>query len=229
MPGIDYRPENALEQAIHDRDIKQVMYAIAEETALERLAAVSNLGDETFPDEVVFSVMFLSLTKDQVKTMGNGWFWGHLRAGERIRKLREEAIAPLPNAPTPGEKALIKAIVYRENEEIIRLIEKENAFFCGFAPELLIMLPELSREAVLAFFQKGLCAKLKAIVLRILLKEAAKPDLLKSFSYEERIRYANLMLHIIAGEPFSAETPWFPDDEQTVFNYYFDPLHRFHP
>ena len=144
--------------------------------------------------------------------MTNGWFWGHLKVGERLRKLVDETLAPLPQDPTEAEKELIKAIVFHNNNEIIRLIKEEKAKFNGFAPDLLKMLPELSKEAVLTFLQDGLSAKLKAIVLRIFLNETEKPDFLKDFSYAERCRYANLMIQIIAGKTISATEPWYPED-----------------
>ena len=139
--------------------------------------------------------------------MTNGWFWGHLRAGERLRKLVNETLAPLPQDPSDAEKKLIKAIVWRENKEIIRLIREENAKFQGFAPELLIMLPELSQEAVLTLLRDGLSAKLKAIVWRIFLNETGKPDMLKDLSYTELCKYANLMIKILTGKPVSADEP----------------------
>ena len=133
--GIDFIPQNPLEQAIYDRNREMLIHAVAEGEVLTTLAPASNLGDECFPDEVIFAVLFIAATGKQVKTMTNGWFWGYLHAGERLRKLTEETLAPLPQEPSPLERALIKAIVYRKNEEIIRLIEQENIKFHGFAVE----------------------------------------------------------------------------------------------
>lgn len=210
--GIDFKPQNALEQAIHDCNSEMVIYAIAENNMLITLAPASNLGRECFSDEVIFSVLLNAVTEKQLHIMTNGWFWGHLRVGERLRKLVNETLAPLPQAPSEAEKKLIKAIVFHDNDEIIRLIEKGNAKFHGFAPELLIMLPELSKAAILTLLRDGLSAKLKAIVLRIFLNETAEPDMLKDLSYSKRCQYANLMIKIIAGKPVSADEPWYPED-----------------
>ena len=209
--GIDFKPQNALEQAIFDHNGEMVIYAIAENHMLITLAPASNLGHEDFSDEVVFSVLLNAVTEKQLHAMTNGWFWGHLKVGERLRKLVDETLAPLPQDPTEAEKELIKAIVFHDNKEIIRLIKEEKAKFNGFAPDLLKNLPELSKEAVLTFLQNGLSAKLKAIVLRIFLNETEKPDFLKDFSYAERCRYANLMIQIIAGKTISATEPWYPE------------------
>ena len=209
--GIDFKPKNALEQAIYDHNGEMIIYAIAENNMLTTLAPASNLGYECFSDEVIFSVLLNAVTEKQLHTMTDGWFWGHLKAGERLRKLVDETLAPLPQDPSAAEKKLIKAIVWRENKEIIRLIREEKAKFHGFAPELLIMLPELSKEAVLTFLRDGLSAKLKAIVWRIFLAETEEPDLLKDFSYAERCKYANLMIKILAGKPVSADEPWYPE------------------
>lgn len=205
--GIDFKPQNALEQAIYDHNGEMVIYAIAENNMLTTLVPASNLGYECFSDEVIFAVLLNAVTEKQLHTMTNGWFWGHLRAGERLRKLVNETLEPLPQDPSDAEKKLIKAIVWRENKEIIRLIREENAKFQGFAPELLIMLPELSQEAVLTLLRDGLSAKLKAIVWRIFLNETGKPDMLKDLSYTELCKYANLMIKILTGKPVSADEP----------------------
>lgn len=216
--GIDFKPQNALEQAIHDYNSEMVIYAIAENYTLTTLAPASNLGYECFSDEVIFAVLLNAVTEKQLHTMTNGWFWGHLRAGERLRKLVNETLAPLPQDPSDAEKKLIKAIVWRENNEIIRLIREENAKFHGFAQELLIMLPELSKEAALAFLKDGLSAKLKAIVWRIFLNETEEPDLLKDFSYAERCKYANMMMKFITGKAVSAEEPWYPENTADILD-----------
>ena len=216
--GIDFKPQNALEQAIHDYNSEMVIYAIAENHTLTTLAPASNLGYECFSDEVIFAVLLNAVTEKQLHTMTNGWFWGHLRAGERLRKLVNETLAPLPQDPSDAEKKLIKAIVWRENNEIIRLIREENAKFHGFAQELLIMLPELSKEAALAFLKDGLSAKLKVIVWRIFLNETEEPDLLKDFSYAERCKYANMMMKIITGKAVSAEEPWYPENTADILD-----------
>lgn len=227
--GIDFKPQNALEQAIHDYNSEMVIYAIAENNMLSTLVPASNLGYECFSDEVIFAVLLNAVTEKQLHTMTNGWFWGHLRAGERLRKLVNETLAPLPQDPSDAEKKLIKAIVWRENNEIIRLIREENAKFYGFAPELLIMLPELSREAVLMLLQNGVTAKLKAMIFGIFLAETANADILKSFSYAARVMYANLMLSLMQGEDISATEAWYPEARFCRRSYCFDPEHRYEP
>lgn len=213
--GIDFIPQNPLEQAIYDRNREMLIHAVAEGEVLTTLAPASNLGDECFPDEVIFAVLFIAATGKQVKTMTNGWFWGYLHAGERLRKLTEETLAPLPQEPSPLERALIKAIVYRENEEIIRLIEQENIKFHGFAVELLNLLPELSKAAILTLLRDGLSAKLKAIIFGIFLNETRKSERLPDLSYNDRIKYTNLMIRILAGNHISADEPWYPEDSGT--------------
>ncbi|MBR2905837.1 MAG: hypothetical protein IKC08_08055 [Lentisphaeria bacterium] len=227
--GIDFTPQNALEQAIHDHNSEMVIYAIAENHMLTTLAPASNLGSECFSDEVIFSVLFNAVTEKQLRTMTNGWFWGHLKAGERLRKLVDEALEPLPQKPSDEEKALIKAIVYGDSNSVLQLVREKKMCFHGFAPELLLMFPELSPEAVLAILKDGLSAKLKGIVLRILLKETEKADLLKSFSYRERVKYANMLLHLLAGENLSPAEGLFPDHIHENFTYCFDPAHQFDP
>ena len=205
--GIDFKPKNALEQAIYDRNSEMIIYAIAENNMLTTLVPVSIMGNECFSDEVIFSMLFNALTERQLHILRE-----YLNIGERLQKLLEDTLAPLPQDPSDAEKKLIKAIVWHENDEIIRLIREEKAQFHGFAPELLVMLPDLSKEAVLIFLRDGLSAKLKAIVWRIFLNETEEADLLKDLSYRDRCKYANLMVKILADKPVSADEPWYLEE-----------------
>ena len=227
--GIEFTPKNAIEEAIHEYDSKKIIQAIAEGEHLDRLVAASWLGNECFSDEVIFSVLFMAISIDKLKNMTSGWFWGYCHAGDRIRKAVTEALTPLKDTPSEDEKKLIKAIIYTENAEVIRLINKEGIKFQGFTPELLKTLPHLSKEAALAFLRDGLSPKLKAIVLGIMLKEIKNPDLLEDFSYSERLKYTNLMLQIMMNEDISADDDWYPDGENHRFSYYIDPYHCFKP
>lgn len=210
--GIEFKPRNTLEQAVADRNCRNMIYALAEGHRLTTLAPASHLEYDCFPDEIVMAVLLIGANAKQLKTMTNGWFWGHLKAGARLRRLVQDVLEPLPAELTPLEKELIHAIVFRDHEELIRLIREKNARFYGFSPELLIMLPELSKAAVLTLLRDGLSAKLKALVFRIFLKEAEQADLLESFSYNRRLQYANLMMKLLAGDAVSAEDPWYPED-----------------
>ena len=100
--AIDFKPQNALEQAIHDENNSGVVYAIAEEEVLTTLAPAGHLGYECFSDEVVFSVLLISATQKQLEMMTNGWFWGRHKVGDRLRNLVKEALSPLRQDPTNG-------------------------------------------------------------------------------------------------------------------------------
>lgn len=209
--GIDYKPQNMFEKAIRDHNTDLLLQSITQGERVHRLVALSCLGSECFTDALIFAVLYSAVSQKQLETMRSWWFWGYLHAGGRLRNLVEEALTALPQDPDEQEKKLVKAIVYRDNKEIIRLIQDEKVRFRGFAPELLLMLPELSKPAVLVFLRDGLSARLKGIVFRILLEECSKPDLLKSFSYEEHIKYINLMMRILAEKNISADEVWYPE------------------
>ena len=70
---------------------------------------------------------------------------------------------------------------------------------------------------------------MKAIVLDVLLKEVEAPELLESLAYRERLKYANLMLHLMSGEQITSQSGWYPDKSQYKCSYYFDPSHRYNP
>ena len=207
-------PENDLETAIVKGDIPKIVRAIAEGVSLKRLAAVKILGNRLFPDEIIFAVLMISTPGTKLRRAAEtGWLYHQLlpESAAKLRAVVTEALAPVPQEPRPLEKQLIKAIVYRDNGEIIRLIEKENAQFHGFALELLLMLPELSKAAVLTLLRDGLSARLKAMIWGIFLKETEVPELLESLSYSERLKYTNLLMKILTGNTVSADEPWYPE------------------
>lgn len=227
--GIEFAPQNELEQAIHDCNPEKVIQALADGEHLDRLISASWLGNDCFSDEVIFSVLYKGLTLEQVKTMTSGWFWGHLHAGKRVSEMTKNALKPLPVEPTDCEKKLIIAILSADDAEIIRLIRDEGIKFQGFTPELLKLLPVLSKSAALTFLRDGLTSKLKAVVFHVLLTEVTSPDILSDFPHRERLKYANLMMHIVMGENVNAEAEWFPDGTKHDFSYYYDPTHCFCP
>ena len=209
--AIDFNPKNSLEQAIHDYNVENIIYSIVENNRLNTLAPAGFLGDKKFSNEVVFTVLLLGMTNEQLNKTNNGWFYGYLRVGERLKALIKQAIEPFPNTPTEGEKELIKAIIYHDNQDIIHLIKNKHVKFNGFAPELLLMLPELSKEATLTLLQDGISAKLKAVILAIFLNRTNHSNIIEKFSYEEKIMYTNLMIKIILGKKLSAKEPWYPE------------------
>lgn len=207
-------PENDLETAIVKGDIPKIVRAIAEGVSLKRLAAVKILGNRLFPDEIIFAVLMISTPGTKLRRAAEtGWLYHQLlpESAAKLRAAVTEALAPVPQEPSTLEKQLIKAIVYHDNGEIIRLIEKENAQFHGFALELLLMLPELSKAAVLTLLRDGLSARLKAMIWGIFLKETEVPELLESLSYSERLKYTNLLMKILTGNTVSADEPWYPE------------------
>lgn len=193
---MNIRPENNLESAICEKDTEKLLIAVAEEEAMFRLAYAGGL-DENFSEEVIFAVLLVATPKKLLESMNTAQFRHYHNPGERLQKLTAHALAPLPENPTTGESALIKAIVNSDDTEISRLILEEGVKFNGFAPELLLWLPTFSADTLITFLKDGLSAKLKAIVLGILLKEVEKPNLFQKFSYQERVRFANIMLQIM--------------------------------
>lgn len=203
--AVDLKVQNNLEKAILTSDGNMLLHAVAAGEKLTHITYAKFLDKKCFSDEMIFAVMLISARDNQLKEMADNRFCEHFNIGRRIHKLAVEALNELPQEPSCAEKKLIKAIVFHENEEIVRLIEETHAGFYGFAPELLIMLPELSEEAVLVLLQKGLSSKLKAFVWKIFLKEIKAPDLLDCFSREERIQYVTLMTKIMAETSISTE------------------------
>lgn len=193
---MNIRPKNNLESAICNKDTEKLFIAIAEEEAMFRLAYAAGL-DNNFSKEAIFSVLLVATPKKLLEAMDTAQFRHYHNPDERLQRLIAEAVAPLPKNPTTSESALVKAIVNSEEHEISRLILEEKAKFYGFAPELLLWLPTFSDDTIITFLKDGLSAKLKAIVLGILLKEVETPNLFQKLSYQEKVRLSNIMLQIM--------------------------------
>ena len=210
---IDFKPQTKLERAICDRDNSGIIYAIADDDCtLTALAPASALGDECFSDGAVFSVLLLAATPQQLQMMKSSWFRSQQKVSKRLCRLIDEALAPLPQEHSNAEQQLICAIRRNDNAGIIRLIEQENARFYSFAPEIATHLPQLAPAAALSLLRDGLSAKLQALIFALFIKETENPEHLANFTYQERIKYTNIMIKILTGCNISAETIWYPEN-----------------
>lgn len=210
-----FKPQNELEYAISDREPDRVIYAICETEKLTGLAPVYALEERCFPDEVVLAVLLCATDRKQLNAITDGWFWGTLEKGSRLRCLAFEAADNLPGVPSERETRLIDAVAALENDRIIRLIEEEKITLRTPVPELLTMLPELSRQAALTLLRDGLEPRMKVVIFSKLLQESTDPRFLKNYSYDVRIMYANLMIRIMAQKEVSAEEKWYPETEES--------------
>ena len=225
-------PANTLESAIVNGDIFDIIVAIVEGGELQNLAALKLLGNTNFPDEVVFAILFLTVPRKKLKRLStSGQLYRHMlpEPAARLKQMVEEVLSPEAYEPSEQEQQLIAAIFWRKNEEIIRLIEKEKVKFRIFDADLLIMLGELSREAKLVLLRDGFTARIKAAVFGLLFYEVETPDVLNSYSYESRVKYANLMIRIMQGDNVSHHEAWYPETPYCGQDYCFDPEHRFEP
>ena len=229
--AVDFTPENNLEKAIKNRDNNAIICAIADGSKLSRLVSVCHLGYENFSDEAIYSVLLLALSEEQLKSMTSEYYYHNTEktAAQRLKNIVNDALSPMKESPDDAEKALMKAIIFSENQEVIRLIKEENTVFYGFAVELLPAMADLSKEAKLTLLRDGISTKLKAVLLGIFLNEAEKPEIFNYMTYSERVKYANLMLRIMLHDVISAAENWFPENGENRFDYYFDPKHRFPP
>ena len=214
-------PQNLLEEAILKNNMKLLIQAVAENHKLSSAIAAKYLDSNAFSDEAICCVLLLASNIT--------WFLKHCSDSERIQTLAADIISAPQENMQENEKALAQAVAKYDSSEVIRLIQNENVKLNNIAPEIPKAVPELTREAAAAFLKHGLTAKAQAQVLGVLLNEAENPELFKDISYSERIKYANLMIHIISGEDISAQKPWYPEKSDGSFFYYYDPEHKFNP
>ncbi len=229
--AIDFTPENNLEKAIKNNNPNAVIRAIADGEKLSRLVSVRHLGYEDFSDEAIYSVLLLVLSEEQLQSMTSEYYYHNTEktAAQRLKNIVNDALSPMKESPDDNEKALMKAIIFGENQEVIHLVKEKNVVFYGFTIELLPAIADLSKEAKLTLLRDGISTKLKAILLGIFMNEAETPKIFNYMTYSERVKYANLMLRIMLKDDISADENWFPEDGENRFDYYFDPQHRFPP
>jgi hypothetical protein len=148
----------------------------------------------------------------QRNSITDGWFWGTLKKGSRLYHLAESASGCiLPVRAPEKENRLFSAIAAADSAEVVRLIREEAIRMTRFVPELLSMLPELSREAALTLLRDGLEPKIKARVFGILLQEHPNPKFITNHPYRVLIMYVNLMIRVMAQKEISASEPWYPE------------------
>jgi len=234
----EFTPSNPLERAIHDRDRAQVVRFVAEGGRINCTAPAGWLTPPAFPEEAAQLVLKLALPRALLESI-NTPRWYHYN-GDALRETVRRALAPLPEGPNAAEKKLIAALVRTDSAEVLKLVREKPGTLRNFAPELLIMLPELTREAVVALLTAGFAPAAVPMLFQFLVKEAEAPDILADLPYRKRLMYANLLIHHLQGEVVSPDEEWYPmgntvEDgcDRSVWcrmhSYCFDPLHRYRP
>jgi len=181
----------------------------------------------------------LALTPEQRKRLSSRW-WS-FRGGRDLLKMTLKAHEPLCDSKVDeAEKRLIDAVVRADSAEVVKLVRKKPGTLRNFAPELLIMLPELTREAAMLLLTEGFSTAAVPELFRILVAEAETPEILTDMPYRKRLMYANLLIHHLQGETVSPDEEWYPmgntvDDgcDRRVLcrphSYCFDPRHLYRP
>ena len=238
--AIEFTPKNSLEQALHDDDRANVVRFVAEGEKLTCVASAGWLAHSGFPAAVVQLVLKLALPPEKLTFIGNNLMWFLHYHGDGMRDAVRLALAPLPDQPNAAEKRLIDAVVRADSAKVVEVVKKKPGTLRNFSPELLIMLPELTREATLAFLTDGFAPTVVPKLFEFLLREAESPDVLADLPYRKRLMYANLLIHILQGEAVSPDEDWYPmgnsiEDgcDKSVYchsyDYCYDPRHRYRP
>ena len=231
-------PKNPLERAIREHDRAQVVRFVAEGYKLSQLDMAAEMGYGDFPPAVVMLVLKLALTPGQRKNIHT--YWWHFHHGSKLFDIEIKAHKPLSDKPTAAEKKLIDAVVSADSAAVVELVGKKPGTLRNFSQELLIMLPELTREATLAFLTDGFAPTVVPKLFEFLLREAETPDVLADLPYRKRLMYANLLIHILQGEAPGPDEDWYPMGnsieegcDRSVYSrphsYCYDPRHRYRP
>lgn len=231
-------PKNPLERAIRDHDRALVVRFVAEGHTLASTTPAAELSAPEFPETVAMLVLKLALPRTRLEIINtNRWY--HCN-GDGMREMVRRALAPFPDRANAAEKKLIDAVVCADSAAVVKLVRKTPGTLRNFSPELLTMLPELTREAVVAFLASGFAPAVVPEVFRTLLREVKKPEALAELPYRKRLMYANLLIHILQGETIYPDEDWYPMGNSIAngcdrgvychpYHYYYDPSHRYEP
>ena len=236
--ALEFTPKNPLERAIRERDRALVVRFVAEGGHLTCPAPAGWLLPPAFPAEVAQLVLKLALTRSRLKIIDTDR-WYHYN-GEALRETVRQALAPFPDRANAAEKKLIDAVVRADSAAVVKLVRKTPGTLRNFSSVLLVMLPELTREAVVAFLASGFAPAVVPELFRALLREVKKPEALAELPYRKRLMYANLLIHILQGETIYPDEDWYPMGNSIAngcdrgvychpYHYCYDPSHRYEP
>ena len=237
MPS-DFTPRNRLERALREGDRARVVRFVAEGDTLPRTTAAAALAAPEFPEAVAMLVLKLALTPKQLALIDTDR--RRDRHGDAVRKMAARALAPLPKRANAAEKRLIDALVGADSAAVVELTGKKPGTLRNFSPGMFTLLPELTREATLAFMERGFAPEVVPEVFAFLLRETENPDALAELSYRKRLMYANLLIHLLQGDALSPDEDWYPMGnsvengcDRGVYSrphsYCYDPRHLYRP
>lgn len=234
----DLTPRNPLERAICKHDAKQVVRFVAEGYKLTQTEIAAEMGYGDLPPAVVMLVLELALTPEQREMIHS--YWWHSRHGRNLWGLKIKAFHPMYDKPNEAEKRLIDAVVRADSAVVVELVGKKPGTLRSFSPELLIMLPELTREATLALLTDGFIPAVVPELFAFLLREVETPEIFADLPYRKRLMYANLLIHILQGEAPDPDEDWYPMGNSIedgcdrsvycrTYSFCYDPRHRYRP
>ena len=232
----DLTLKNRLGRAIRDGDRARVVHFVAEGDTLPRTTSAAALP--ALPEAVAMLVLKLALTPKQLALIDTERW--RRRHGDALRDTVKRALAPLPEKANAAEKRLLAAVVNADSAVVVDLTKKKPGTLRNFSPELFILLPDLTREATVAFLTGGFAPTVVPEVFAFLLRETDAPDVLAAFPYRERLMYANLLIHILQGETIHLDEDWYPMGSSIadccdrgvychVHRYCYDPRHLYRP
>lgn len=219
-----FKPQNDLETALVTREHGLLVKSIAEDESLLNLKAALFLEDPFFHTGTAMAVLMLTASPKQLKEILE-----LPDLPERVKHLVTRALAPMPRKMNDGEKLLLDALKLRNSDEVIKLIGVDGIQFRNVSNTIIRSLASLTKEAAFNLLYSGLTPEAQAVMLAVLMQELYEPEILKEWSYEKRLCYANLMIHILSLEDVSPETPWYPEPQPKPYAYYLDPEHRYNP
>lgn len=230
--ATEHTPKNPLERAIRERDRALVVRFVTEGRKITGTASAEWLFHPAFPRSVVMLVLKLALSPRRLATLR--------QRDDALGEAAREALAPFPERANAAERRLIDAVVRADSAAVVEETKRNPGTLRNFSPELFIMLPELTREATVAFLTAGFAPAVVPEVFRVLLRETDTPDTLAFLPYRKRLMYANLLIHILQGETIYTDEDWYPmgnsiEDgcDRSVYchphSFCYDPRHRYCP
>lgn len=152
--------------------------------------------------------------------------------------------------PSEEEQKLLAAIRNGNDQEVCRLIEKEEICLRSMTQESMTTLFNSLKKldnpyTTVLLFKEGIHYASAAVFLKFLLRECEREKGLDDMDYKERLMYTNLLIHVLQEEITLEDDDlvfedWYPMGNSIkdgrdhrvfchTYSYYFDPQHIYEP
>ena len=201
MSKTDFVPQNEFERLILAGNTAGIVQEIAEQKGLTRPDILAEPEFFSLPLRTAMLIVQIAMTE---KTRRDALAMLKRRQPDsEVIFLLEDALE-LPIGNLEGDETrLMEAVLHHDDEEILRLIYDEEICFEHVSgpmiSQVVSAMPLLREETAVRLFHAGFHYRTLGPLLIILLYECREPRGLKDMDHETRLKYTNLLIHILQG------------------------------